>query len=180
MDRGTGGPWREQRPVGLEEVSTVERKHTIPLLKALHTGTFTATGTLISLIVIAGVALVMLFSRITVNIGPDKLEVSAPMAVPVTVPYCEINEVRLLDSLEVGESHRSVSNPAIMAGTYVNDAYTIYDLFVYKGNTTSYIEVRYRGSVYLILNLQSEPETRSLYETIKGTIGQLVEHSRGV
>ena len=139
-----------------------------PGLKKVFTGTFTAAGSLISIAVFAVMVAIMLLSRSSVELREDSVKASAVLVSPVEVSYEDIESVQLLnrDELALGEKTRGFSNLFTIAGSYVNEEYGIYDVYLSKANKVNCILIRYLDVGYAVFNTGDPAETRQIYEEL--------------
>ncbi len=83
----------------------------------------------------------------------------------ITIEVDTIESVRLLDENHNGFRSEGLGTPFIKAGTFRNDAYGKYALFIYT-KTHEYVEITYADGNVCVTNRETLQETEQLYEDI--------------
>lgn len=146
-----------------------ERFKNLPVICTLFNGTFSATGSFLSLIFVVTVIGFMCFSVSSIKLGENSLEASAMMVQPLEVPYDDIEEIRLIDynAHVMGQRVSGFQSVFAISGSYTNDEYGIYDVFFSKRNKENYIMIRYSEyDAYLLFNLKDPVQTAQMYNEL--------------
>lgn len=141
----------------------------LPVICTLFNGTFSAAGSVLSLIFVVAVIGVMCFSVSSIKLGEDRLEASAILVQPVEVPYDDIREIRLIDynTHVMGQRVSGFQSVFAVSGSYTNDEYGIYDAFFSKQNKENCIVIRYSEyDAYLLFNLKDSLQTAQMYDKL--------------
>lgn len=136
--------------------------------KKLFTGTLTVKGSIISIVVFFAVVAVMLLSHSSVELGDESFKASAVFVAPVEIAYDSVDSVTLLDrdELDLGEKTSGFSNFFTIAGSYINDEYGLYDVYLDKSNDANCILVNYQKVGYVVFSTGDPEETNSIYEEL--------------
>jgi hypothetical protein len=138
-------------------------------LDKLKTGSKNYTKLIITIVIIAALVSLMVFSNVTVKLSDTKIDVRCGMD-HYTVLVEDITSVETISSLAVGVRVMGADLITKYSGTFKNDTYGSYKLFIYK-ESGSCIEITTTKGV-VVLNQKTAEDTLSLYENIKALIGE--------
>lgn len=148
---------------------TWEKIKNLPVICMFFNGTFSPTGSFLSIFFVIAVILFMCLSSSKVKLGEDYIEVSATLVQPVKVSYEDITDIQLadLESHVMGERASGFQSLFAVSGSYVNDEYGIYDVFFSKQNKYNLIIIRYTEyDAYLVFNLKTPAQTEEMYNML--------------
>lgn len=124
--------------------------------------------TIITVVVLLGVALVMFTGNIRVEFGTEALTVSGSMAGSADVAYSEIQSVTLEEGLAIGTRTFGVGSVRLQAGQFSNTAFGDYQLFSYSDCHT-YVVVKTADGV-VVFNAKTVEETQTLYSQLQAKL----------
>jgi hypothetical protein len=138
-------------------------------LEKLKTGSKNYTKLIFTVLIIIALVSLMIFSNVTVKMSETEIDIRCGMD-HYTVLVEDITSVQTINSLAVGVRVMGADLITKYSGTFKNDAYGSYKLFIYK-NSGSCIEITTTKGV-VVLNQKTAEDTLSLYENIKALIGE--------
>lgn len=125
---------------------------------------------IIGAVLIVGAFAVVLFTgSVQASLEESSLVVKSRTA-SITIPYEDIDGVKLLTALEPGSRSFGAETVKVLTGTFSNAAYGTYKLFIYK-KVPLYIEVSYNEDEIAVFNLESEQNTQECYKQLYEKIG---------
>lgn len=123
---------------------------------------------IITLIILAVVALIMFSGKVSYTLEEGTLEVGSFMSGKSKVALQDIKELELRDGMTVGERTFGVSNLKVLGGTFTNEEFGKYKLYIYKD--VSNIIVVHTDEGIMGFNLETEEDTETLYKELQEKI----------
>lgn len=140
----------------------------IPFIRLMFNGTFSGSGTLLSILFVIAVFVFMTFSGSKITVSDDTLCASAVLVSPIEISMSDIDEVSLrnMNDFDMGERTRGFASLFTVSGSYINDEYDLYDVYFCRSNKENYIAIRYSDVGWLLINEKSDDATQQLYEKL--------------
>ena len=138
-------------------------------MEKLKTGNKNYTKLIFTAVIIVALASLMIFSNVTVKLSETKIDIRCGLD-NYTVLVSDITSVQTISSLAVGVRVMGADLITKYSGTFKNDTYGSYKLFIYK-DAGACIEITTTKGI-VVLNQKTSQATLSLYEDIKALIGE--------
>ena len=106
---------------------------------------------------------------VTATIDGDTLKVEATLTQSTKVSISDIESVTLASSFTKGSKELGSDLYKISAGTFINNDYGRFKLYVYH-NVSKYAIVKTKSNSYLIFNLKTESETANIVTKLQEKI----------
>ncbi len=111
-----------------------------------------------ALVLLCILLVIFLVGDVTATIDGDTLKVEASLTQSKKVSISDIESVTLASSFTKGSKELGSDLYRINAGTFINNDYGRFKLYVYN-NVSKYAVVKTKSNSYLIFNLKTESET---------------------
>ena len=110
------------------------------------------------------ILVIAFFGKITFTYDDDGFTVDAWFANEIYVPFENVESVSISDETVVGKRKSGMETGRVYVGTFENDKYENYKLYVYK-SVLKFITVSYNGGT-LVFNCDTEQKTEIAYYDI--------------
>ena len=130
------------------------------------------TKNIISIIILIVAAAILLAGSNHIIFNEDSFTVKSGFATE-TVSYEGITEVEYRDVFDVGGRKVGSSTVKLLTGTFNNEEFGDYRLYIYK-QIPAYIII-YEGEEVTVVNLATEEDTMEAYNTISAMIDKKTE-----
>ena len=140
-----------------EEEKTPQRKKNT-LISLAFTG---ATLVLVAVILFTG--------SIRAEVTEDALELEGSFGYSLTLPYEEIDSMELREEPVSGSRVSGIGSGKLLLGTFQNEEFGLYTRYTYTGSDCCI--VLFSGEKALVVALETDEETRTLYEALADRIG---------
>ena len=123
-----------------------------------------AVSLIAPLVVIAIVAVMMLYGDITYTPGDTALQIEASFTATAQLQYDRVDGMELREDFDIGSRVFGIGSPRLSTGTFQNKELGNYSLYAYTGCDTVII-IR-AGESWLVINAETPEETAALYQTL--------------
>lgn len=123
---------------------------------------------IIILIALTLVAFIMFSGKISYTIEGDILRVGSFISGESKVALQDIEELELRDGMTIGERTFGISSLKVLGGTFTNDEFGKYKVYIYK-DIGKFIILHTDDGV-IVFNLETEGKTETLYEELLGKV----------
>ena len=120
---------------------------------------------IIAIISLAVVALIMFSGKVSYTLEEGTLEVASFMSGKSKVPLQDIEELELRDGMSVGERTFGVSNLKVLGGTFTNEEFGRYKLYLYKD--VDKVIIIHTDEKIIAFNLDTEEKTEAVYQELQ-------------
>lgn len=122
-----------------------------------------------ALVLLCILLVIFLVGDVTATIDGDTLKVEATLTQSTKVSISDIESVTLASSFTKGSKELGSDLYKISAGTFINNDYGRFKLYVYH-NVSKYAIVKTKSNSYLIFNLKTEVETANIVTKLQEKI----------
>ena len=126
--------------------------------------------TIVITILLIGVGILMFTGDVTATAGIDELKIEATYSESSVVKYSDIISVELCEDLDIGARQVGFGSAKLSLGIFKSDALGIYTLYSYN-SADAHVVIK-TSEATLVIGLESEAETKALYEDIAEKIGK--------
>ena len=110
-----------------------------------------------------------LVGDVKASFGEDGITVSGTLSGSEEVLYGDIESVELRSGIDYGSRDFGFGGKKFLGGTFSNNEFGSYKLYVYAGNKDAVV-VKYSGGQVLCFNLKTEEETEDAYKGLLSKI----------
>lgn len=115
------------------------------------------------------VVIIMFTGSIRAEAGADALKLDASFGYSLTLPYDEIDRMELREENVDGTRVNGVGSGKLLLGTFQNAEFGLHTRYTYTDSGCAI--VIFSGERTLVLALETDEETRALYETLLERLG---------
>ena len=121
------------------------------------------TGMIITAVLLIAIAALLIFSKVSIIADEQSITIKSGLE-RLTIDYDDMVKVEKVDSITVGSRVMGADLIKIYSGTFKNEQYGRYKLYVYK-NVKDYIVIEYKDG-FAVFNQDTSELTDSLYNDI--------------
>ncbi|HOD93152.1 MAG TPA: PH domain-containing protein [Clostridia bacterium] len=118
---------------------------------------------IITIVLVVAIAALLIFSKVNVITDGQTITIKSALE-RVVIDYDNVMSVEKADSINVGSRVMGADLIKIYSGTFKNDEYGRYKLYIYK-DIKDYIVIQYENG-FVVINQKTEELTDQLYKTI--------------
>ncbi len=120
-------------------------------------------GMILTAVLLVAIAALLIFSKVTVTIDNQSVTIKSALE-RLVIDYDEMVKIEKVDSIKAGSRVMGADLIKIYSGTFKNEEYGRYKLYIYK-NISDYIVIEYEDG-FVVFNQDTNELTDQLYNTI--------------
>ncbi len=118
---------------------------------------------IITAVLLVAIAALLIFSKVTVTTDMQAVTIKSALE-RLVIDYDDMVKVEKVDSIKIGSRVMGADLIKIYSGTFKNDEYGRYKLYIYK-DVKDYIVIEHEGG-FVVFNQNSQDLTDQLYNAI--------------
>ena len=120
--------------------------------------------------VLAVLAIVMLSGKLEVTLGEDSIDIDASMWSDVSIDYDDIESVEYREERIGGYKVNGFNSAKLWLGIFKNDELGVHTRYTYASAESSVVFTV--DGKYVVIAMESESETKAIYERVAAEIAQ--------